>query len=84
MSEKPLPGSIEEIKGWINLVTEADESGTKRTHIGFGSGWRGMLGIIVTILVFLATMAQGIEATRSFSCNMHWISSPCSNDAHTK
>lgn len=73
------PGSIEEMRGWIDVVTEADKEGTgTRTRIGFPKGFRGTIALAVSILTFLAVLAQGIEAGRSFLCHVHLISISCS------
>ena len=72
------PGSIEEMRGWIDLVTEADKEGKTRTHIGFPKSFRGTIALAVSMLTFLAVFVQGIEAGRSFLCHVHLISSSCS------
>lgn len=84
MKDKPKPGSPEEMKGWIDLVRKADSDGETRTHIVFPRGIRGKVALIASILTLLAVMAQGIEAGRSFLCNVHWISSSCSTCSPSK
>lgn len=74
---KPEPGSTEEMRGWIDLVTKADNGNVTRTVV-FPRGFRGKVALIASILTFLAVMSQGIEAAHSFLCDMHWISSSCS------
>jgi hypothetical protein len=80
MNGKPKPGSSEEMRGWIDLVRKADKDGEIRTQLEFPRGIRGTVALIVSILTLLAVMAQGIEAGRSFLCNMHWISTSCSTN----
>lgn len=84
MNNKTKPGSIEEMRGWIDLVRKADNDGETRTHIVFPHGIRGTVALIASILTLLAVMAQGIEAGRSFLCNTHWISSSCSTNSNSK
>lgn len=78
------PGSIEEMRGWIDLVTEADKEGKTRIHVGFPKGIRGKIALTVSIFTFLAVLVQGIEAGRSFLCHVHLISNSCSVNARGK
>ena len=83
-SKLPPTGSIEEMRGWIDLVTEADDGGKKRTHIRFAPGWRGIVAKIATILTFIATMTQGIEAGRSLLINTYKAPTACSTSSNSK
>ena len=44
MNNKPIPGSTEEMRGWINLVAKADKDGATKTQIvfpvAFEAPWR--------------------------------------------
>jgi hypothetical protein len=84
MNDKPIPGSTEEMRGWINLVSKADKDGATWTQIVFPRSILGTVALIASIITLLAVMAQGVEAGRSFLCNTHLISNSCSINSNSK
>lgn len=63
----------EQMRKWIDIVSKYDEEGTVRSYIEFGVWWTKLIAFLVALSVILA----GVEACRSFSCHVGWLTSVC-------